>query len=128
MGGSGAERLILDPELKDATRKTSAFADDSTAGLQRTAENLRNVKQVLFDFGEMSGLETNVEKTTLMPIGNLEEQLPQSILDLGFEVVNEIKILGLTLDNKAANLCEHFNGTIMKMKKICYFLYFIILI
>jgi hypothetical protein len=67
----------------------------------------------------MSGLETNVEKTTLMPIGNLEEQLPQSILDLGFEVVNEIKILGLTLDNKAANLCEHFNGTIMKMKKIC---------
>ncbi len=34
-------------------------------------------------------------------------------------MVNEIKILGLTLDNKAANLCDNFKGTIQKMKKIC---------
>jgi len=116
-----AERkgLTLDPELKDSSRKNSAFADDTTAGLLRTAENLSTVKQVLIDFGKMSGLETNVEKTTLMPIGNLDEQVPQDILDLGFEVVNEIKCLGIVLDNRAANLCSHFDGTIQKIRKIC---------
>ncbi len=54
--------LALDPELKENNRKTSAFADDTTAGLKRCAENLRIVKKVLLDFGEISGLETNVEK------------------------------------------------------------------
>ena len=72
-----AERkgLVVDRELVHTNRKTNAFADDTAAGLLRNANNLNYVKQVLFDFGSVSGLETNVEKTTLMPIGNLGEPL-----------------------------------------------------
>jgi hypothetical protein len=64
-----AERkgLVVDRELVHSNRKTNAFAGDTTAGLIRNANNLNYVKQVLFDFGSVSGLESNVEKTTLMP-------------------------------------------------------------
>jgi hypothetical protein len=69
----------VDPELKENTRNTNAFADDSNAGLLRCAENLTRVKNVLIDFGDISGLETNVEKMTLTPIGRLEQAILQDI-------------------------------------------------
>ena len=66
----------------------------------------------------MCGLETNVEKTTLMPIGCLNEPLGQDVVDLGFEIVTEIKCLGLTIDNRAANLSRHFDGIVLKVRKL----------
>ncbi len=100
-----AERkgLVVDRELVHTNRKTNAFADDTTAGLLHNANNLNYVKQVLFDFGSVSGLETNVEKTTLMPIGNLGEPLEQDIIDLGFALCTEMKILGITVNNTGTN-------------------------
>ncbi len=47
--------LVVDPELKETTRKTNAFADDSNAGLLRCVENLSRVKNILFNFGDISG-------------------------------------------------------------------------
>jgi hypothetical protein len=91
--------LTVDPELKENSRKTNAFADDSKAGLLRCADNLTRVKNVLFNFGDISGLETNVEKTTLMPIGRLDLAILQDIKDHGFEIVNEMKCLGLRINN-----------------------------
>jgi hypothetical protein len=87
-----AERkgLTVDKELAHTNRKTNAFADDTTAGLLRDANNLNYVKQVLFDFGSVSGLETNVEKTSVMPIGNLGVPVEQEILDLGANVIRLI--------------------------------------
>ncbi len=110
--------LMVDPELKETTRKTNAFADDSNAGLLRCAENLSRVKNILFDFGDISGLETNVEKTTLMPIGGLDVGIPQEIIDLGFEIVNEIKCLGFRINNRAENLTRHFNEKIRKIRQL----------
>jgi exonuclease III len=110
--------LVLDPELKETNRKASAFADDTNVGLLRTADNLLRVKNILVDFGSISGLETNVEKTTLMPIGGLDNPVPQEITDLGFSIVNEIKCLGLKLDNRAANLTDHFDEKIQKIRRL----------
>jgi hypothetical protein len=78
-GEGGAEGARGGPELKETTRKTNAFADDSHAGLYRSADNLARVKNILMDFGDISGLETNVEKTTLMPIGGLDAGISQEI-------------------------------------------------
>jgi len=50
---------------------------------QRDAAVLKKVKEALIEFGIISGLETNVEKTTLMPIGCLNEPLDPEILGLG---------------------------------------------
>ncbi len=59
----------VDPELVHTNRKSNAFADDTSCGLARTAACLGYVKEVLYEFGEISGQETNIEKTTLMPVG-----------------------------------------------------------
>ena len=110
--------LVLDPELKENKRKASAFADDTNAGLSRTADNLLKVKNILIEFGSISGLETNVEKTTLMPIGGLDTPVPQEIIDLGFSIVTEIKCLGMKLNNRAANLTDHFEEKIQKIRQL----------
>ncbi len=69
-------------------------------------------------FGLMCGLETNVDKTTLMPIGCLNEPVGQDVIDLGFEIVSEIKCLGLTINNPAENLSRHFDRSISKIGQL----------
>ncbi len=58
----------------------------------------------MIEFGRIIGLETNIEKTTLMPIGNLNEPVSQDIVELGFKIVTEQKSLGITINNTASNL------------------------
>jgi hypothetical protein len=108
----------VDSELKHHNRRIPAFADDANGGFDRSARNLAYIKNILTDFGAMCGLETNVEKTTLMPIGCLDEPLEPDVINLGFEIVTEIKCLGLTIDNRAANLSRHFDGTISKIRQL----------
>jgi len=110
--------LTVDNELKFTSRKTSAFADDTNCGLLRDAANLRRVKIILSEFGTISGLETNVEKTTLMPIGNRDEVLDPEVMDLGFQVVNEMKCLGIMLNDSCTNLSDHFDITIVKIRNL----------
>ncbi len=113
-----AAGLKVDPELRHTNRRVPAFADDANGAFKRDAENLARIKKVLTDFGLISGLETNVDKTTLMPIGNLAEPIPQEVRDFGFEIVTEIKCLGLKINNRANNLHEHFDGTIGKVQQL----------
>jgi hypothetical protein len=108
--------LVVDKELEHTNRKTNAFADDTTAGLLREANNLNYVKQVLLDFGAVSGLETNVDKTTVMPIGNLNTPVEQEIIDLGFAMCTEMKILGITVNNRGSNLDQNFESIITKVR------------
>jgi hypothetical protein len=81
-------------------------------------ENLKTVKKVLIEFGAISGLETNVEKTSLMPIGCLDEPIEQGIIDLGFELVNSMKCLGLEINNRASNLTDHFDEKTTKIRQL----------
>jgi hypothetical protein len=110
--------IPVEPELKHHNRKVPAFADDSNGALKRDAENLSRVKEVLLEFGRISGLETNVEKTTLMPIGCLDEPLDEAIVGLGFEIVTEIKCLGVTLNNRASNLETNFDPIGAKIRQL----------
>jgi hypothetical protein len=43
-------------------RRADAFADDTSASFARQADNLQRVKNILIEFGRISGLETNIEK------------------------------------------------------------------
>ena len=63
--------LQVDSELCQNKRRAAAFADDTSGFFARQAQNLLMVKNILIEFGRISGLETNIEKTTIMPIGNL---------------------------------------------------------
>jgi hypothetical protein len=113
-----AAGLVVDNELKHTNRRIPSFADDATGGFDRSARNLAYVKEILQVFGRMCGLETNVDKTTLMPVGCLNDPVGHDVLQLGFEIVTEIKCLGLIIDNRASNLEQHFDGTIRKIRQL----------
>ncbi len=110
--------LKVDEELKHTNRKIPAFADDANGGLKRTEGNLRAVKDILHDFGVISGLETNVEKTTVMPGGCLNDPIQDGILNLGFEIVDSIKCLGLVINNRASDLESNFDTITEKIRKL----------
>jgi hypothetical protein len=79
-------------------------------------ESLRKLKAVLNDFGQMSGLECNVDKTTLLQVGTVEP-ISQDIIDLGFSVVNEVTVLGLTITGHGADFSGSLNKIGDKLQK-----------
>ncbi len=109
------------------TDKAEAFADDTTGLTLLELDSLSKLKKALFDFGEMSGLKCNVEKTVLMQVGNL---IPPSneILALGFSHVESIRILGMDIDQNISNLDQNFSNILDKIRSSisywkCYNLY-----
>ncbi len=94
-------------ESNKETDKAEGFADDTTGLSLFKLESLATLKRILMDFGRFSGLQCNVSKTVLMQVGNRVNP-SQEILDLGFTLVDEIKILGMTIDHDIENLDENF--------------------
>jgi hypothetical protein len=60
-------------------------------------ETVARIKTILEQFGSISGLLCNVEKTTLLPIGQ-NILLDDRIRDLGFVIVEKVTILGLDIN------------------------------
>jgi hypothetical protein len=56
---------------------------------------------VLESFSRISGFKTNIEKTLLMPIGQLNELLNSRRGEFGFSIVKEMKTLGIVINNTA---------------------------
>jgi hypothetical protein len=63
----------------------------------------------------MSGLECNVEKTTLLPLGNAV--MDNRISELGFQIVDRITILGLEI-NKTGTAASNFERITTKVRNI----------
>jgi hypothetical protein len=59
-------------------------------------------------FGSLSGLKINVEKCTLMRIGDRSSDIPEEILGLGFEPVSRITLLGYVICNDSDSGLENF--------------------
>jgi hypothetical protein len=51
-------------------------------------------------------------------LGTFNEPVDKDVIDLGFEIVSEIKCLRLTINNCAENLSRHFDGTISKIRQL----------
>ena len=60
----------VSPELAHTKKKVGSFADNLTAAVKAEYETLKKIKESLIDFSFISGLCTNMEKTTIMRIGN----------------------------------------------------------
>jgi hypothetical protein len=96
------------------TRKIYAYADDANLIVKMEYENLLRIKTILEEFGVMSGLVCNVEKTSILPIGG-PFQIDNRILDLGFTIVDKLTVLGLEIDRDG-----HTQTNFTKIrKKIC---------
>jgi hypothetical protein len=82
------------------TGKNESFADDSTTCTYLEFNDIYSLKQILSDFAVISGLKCNFDKTSIMRIGNLEGEIDQRILDLGFQVVDSCTLLGFKFSNR----------------------------
>jgi exonuclease III len=89
----------LPPTVGTYPRKVRAFADDASVIVKYTYENLLYIKTILEEFGNLSGLVCNVEKTVILPIGN-NENVDGRIVTLGFQLADKLTILGLEISNR----------------------------
>jgi hypothetical protein len=103
-------------ECSFETNKCDGFADDNTTGTLCEFESLRNLKTILEQFAAFSGLKCNSEKTVLMQVGR-KVVLDENILSLGFNISDNIHILGMTIDSELESLDENFEKTLSGLKK-----------
>ena len=71
--------LPLPDGVSTYPRKIFAFADDGNIITKMEIESLSRIKKILEEFGVMSGLECNVEKTAIMQIGS-DDPINQDII------------------------------------------------
>jgi hypothetical protein len=109
---------IPPPQVTVSTyqRKISAYADDANMFVSLDFETIARIKTILEQFGSISGLLCNVEKTTLLPIGR-DIRLDDRIRDLGFVIVEKVTILGLDI-NKDGVIDSNFIKIIEKIRSI----------
>jgi len=99
------------------TDKADSFADDNSSTTLANFRSLSRLNEVVFNFGNFSGLKSNAEKTTLLQIGNVNP-LSQEIIGLGFNSVQEVVLLGMTINRDLSALLEHFTETRGKVLRI----------
>ena len=63
-------------ESKHETDKSDCFAEDNTISTVFELESLKALKNILCEFGQLSGLCTNYEKSALLCIGNTQGDTP----------------------------------------------------
>jgi len=96
------------------SRKAFAFADDANLLTNLNRDSLHRVKMILEIFGRLSGLECNVEKTTVMCINS---NAPDFVKDLGFTAVNSVTILGLEIEGVSGVFNNSFEKICTKIQK-----------
>ena len=101
-----------------AEARAEAYADDTTIGITRTSENLRNLVNIINNFSLISGLHANIDKTHVIPIGLITD--PADILcpDLGLNWTSSFKLLGLEIDSKLEKLQVNMEKKIIKVKSL----------
>ena len=91
------------------------FADDMTAIMEETEENLIKMKEIFEAFKKLSGLEINEGKTKVIRIGTNLENVTPITEEVKFKYVTSFTLLGVEIDNKLCNLSENFE---IRKKKI----------
>ena len=100
-------------EVRSSDPKTFALADDCTLIVELSCENLVSIINILNNFENISGLGCNLEKTSLMTIGEVSN-IPKNIKELGLNLCNEITLLGAKIKN--SGICYESNHKIVLEK------------
>ncbi len=103
------------------SEKNESFADDSSNLTVLTYESMAELKSVLDNFRVLSGLSCNLEKSFVMRIGNVDGDIPDDIVHLGFTFTNKIELLGFTLNNYGNVNTANFEKIITKINNIIRF-------
>jgi len=79
-----------------------------------TAGAIEATSLILVQFGNISGLKCNFQKSNLMICGT--DIIPAAATNSGFTVTTEIKLLGMNISNNLVNLEANFDCSIVKMQ------------
>jgi hypothetical protein len=91
---------VFENESNRETDKNESFADDANNFTVLKLDSLAKLKEILEAFRILSGLSCNVEKTSVMRIGNLEGEVDPEIVNLGLSFVDRLVLLGFTVGAK----------------------------
>ena len=90
-------------------------ADDLSAMVLRTEENLRNFSKILTLFHTVSGLKCNMDKIFVIPVGNFAKE--NMCQDLNLKCMDFFTVLGITIDNRLKELQNNFQRIFDKVDK-----------
>ena len=90
--------LPASAQVSSMNSKALAMADDANILVKMDLNTLSTIKVILHDFGKLSGLCCNIEKTVLIPVG-ITEPISNEIIALGFEIKEKATILGMEISN-----------------------------
>ena len=86
--------------------RAEIFADDLSAMVLRTEENLRNFSKILMLFHTVSGLKCNMDKTFVIPVGDFAKE--NMCQDLKLKWMDSFTVLGITIGNRLKELQNNF--------------------
>jgi exonuclease III len=95
----------------ESSRETSnneSLADDNTTVTIFDASSLLAVKTILNDFSKISGLKCNTAKTVVMPTFEFNAADASLVTDMGFNIADNITLLGVKISNKLDTIREIF--------------------
>ncbi len=92
-------------ESNRETNKNESMANDNTTLALLTTENLGELRRILDDFGNISGLRCNYEKTCILKVG---QQPAENINTHGFIFTDVITLLGMEVKRELSNQDEIF--------------------
>jgi hypothetical protein len=92
-------------ESQGETTRNESLADDNTTLILLEGNNLNVLRRVLDDFGSISGLNCNYDKTVILPVCNTSS-IPDNLS--GFAISNNIKLLGMDINGHLDNVDDIF--------------------
>merc|ERR1711936_1375290 len=95
--------------------RSEFFADDLSALVLQTEENLRNFSRILDLFHAVSGLKCNLDKTFVIPVGNFAKET--MCQDLHLKWVDSFTVLGINIDNRLKHLQDNYHRIYEKVDK-----------
>ena len=98
--------------------RAETFADDTTLFMERNETNLRNATKYIQQFHKISGLACNIDKTSVIPIGEQSDKRDQICKDLKMVWDDTFTILGFHIDNKLEKLDTNFEKVTEKIKAL----------
>jgi len=110
---------LIIPDLPNCS-KVEGFADDITAILKASVANIQILNDILNDFGAISGLKVNNDKTKILTISNdnnLKHLINNIATELGYKVVNNLDLLGFKVYADSKDLVKNWDNVVSAIEK-----------
>ena len=88
--------------------RSDTFADDTSIFVKRNPEYLRDYVSILKHFARISGLQFNLEKTSVVPIGANFDTSDRLCTDLALIWKSEFTLFGFQIDSRLNKLDDNY--------------------